>query len=85
MLRQGILLKTFSSATKELPGSQGAYRGFARDDLGSRNANFQDRPLDLNPRESALIRGKNPCFFSVPPCLRGKANSISTKLSEGKL
>ena len=33
--------------------------------------NHRTNPLDLNPRESALIRGKSPWLFSVPPRLRG--------------
>ena len=57
---------------KKLPESQGPYRRFARmiADQENANFNFPDRPLDLNPRESALIRGKNPIaaglFFLLP-------------------
>ena len=39
------------------------------DDRGSEEPNLKNllnRALDLNPRESALIRGKNPWLFSVP-------------------
>jgi hypothetical protein len=41
---------------------KGPYLGFARMIADHENAtlSFPDQPLDINPRESALIRGKNP-------------------------